>query len=153
MRTNQRCRWKRGVCVNASSTRATHPPRKANSNICTNQNLCATAFTINTSLLGPEGLRELAELNLQLAHYAAGQISKLPGYKLAFNTPFFNEFVVETPVPAEIIIKKLLDLGILPGLSLKTYFQKLDHHLLINVTEKKSKEDIDRLVSSLRSVK
>jgi glycine dehydrogenase subunit 1 len=126
---------------------------KANSNICTNQNLCATAFTINTSMLGPEGLREIAELNLQLAHYAADQIAALPGFKLSFTSPFFNEFVVETPIEAETLHKKALDLGVLAGLPLKSYYPKLDRHLLINITEKRTKEDIDRLVSVLRSVK
>jgi glycine dehydrogenase subunit 1 len=127
---------------------------KANSNICTNQNLCATAFTINTSLLGPEGLKELAELNLQLAHYAAQQLSSVPGVKLTFGAaPFFNEFVLELPFDAETAQKKLLDLGILAGLPLKAYFPKLDRHLLVNVTEQKSKADIDRLVTAFRSLK
>jgi len=125
---------------------------KANSNICTNQNLCATAFAIHTSLLGPEGLRDLAELNLQLSHYAAEQVSKIPGYKLAFKGPFFNEFVLETPSDAEALHKKALDLGVLAGFPLKSMFPTLAHHLLINVTEKKSKDDIDRLVSVLRSL-
>jgi glycine dehydrogenase subunit 1 len=126
---------------------------KANSNICTNQNLCATAFTVNTSLLGPEGLRELAELNLQLAHYAAQQLSSVPGFKLKFTAPFFNEFVLELPVDAEAAQKKLLEVGILAGLPLKPFFPTLDRHLLVNVTEQKTKADIDRLVSALRSVK
>jgi glycine dehydrogenase subunit 1 len=126
---------------------------KANSNICTNQNLCATAFTIFVSMLGPDGLRELAELNLQLAHYAADQLAHVPGYRRAFAGPFFNEFVLETPVEAEHVHKKLLELGILAGLPLKNYYPKLDRHLLINVTETKSKAEIDRLVSALRSVK
>jgi glycine dehydrogenase subunit 1 len=95
----------------------------------------------------------LAELNTQLAHYAAEQLSSLPGFKLGFSSPFFNEFVLETPVEAETLHKKLLERGFLAGLPLKTYFPKLDHHLLINVTEKKSKDDIDRLVSVLRSIK
>jgi len=126
---------------------------KANSNICSNQNLMALGFTLQTSCLGPEGLKELAELNLQLAHYAAGQIAKIPGFKLSFPNPFFNEFVVETPAPAESFHQKVLNMGILAGFPLKNYFPALDHHLLINVTEKKSVEDIDRLVSVLRSVK
>jgi len=126
---------------------------KANSNICTNQNLCATAVTINVSMLGPDGLRELSELNLQLAHYAAESLSALHGFKLHFSAPFFNEFVLQTPFDPEVLQKKSLDLGVLPGLPLKTYFPKLDRHLLINITEKKSKDDIDRLVSILRSVK
>lgn len=126
---------------------------KANSNICTNQNLCATAFTINMSLLGPQGLQELAELNLQLAHYAAEQLTQIPGFKLKFTVPFFNEFVLELPTDVETTHKKLLDLGILAGLPLKTFYPKLDQHLLINVTEKNTKQDIDRLVSALRSSK
>ncbi len=126
---------------------------KANSNICTNQNLCATAFTVHTAMLGPDGLRELGELNLQLAHYAADQLTRIPGFKLRFAAPFFNEFVLETPFDVETLQKKLLDLGVLVGLPLKNFYPKLEHHLLINVTEKKSKEDIDRLVSVLRSFK
>ncbi|MCB4756889.1 MAG: aminomethyl-transferring glycine dehydrogenase subunit GcvPA [Elusimicrobia bacterium] len=126
---------------------------KATSNICTNQNLCATAFAIHASLLGPEGLRELAELNLQIAHYAAQSLANLPGFKLTFAAPFFNEFVLELPLEAEAAHKKLLDLGIVGGLPLKSYFPKLDRHLLINATEKKSTSDIDRLVSAVRSLK
>lgn len=126
---------------------------KANSNICTNQNLCATAFTIHTSMLGPDGLKELAELNLQLAHYAAKQLSTLPGFKLKFAAPFFNEFVLEIPIDVDVAHKKLLDMGILAGLPLKTYFPKLDHHLLLNVTEQKSKADVDRLVTAFRGLK
>lgn len=126
---------------------------KANSNICTNQNLCATAFTVHVAMLGPDGLQELAELNLQLAHYAAEQLTALPGFKLKFAAPYFNEFVLETPHDPDILQKKLLELGILVGLSLKNFYPKLDRHLLVNITEKKSKEDIDRLVSVLRSIK
>lgn len=126
---------------------------KANSNICTNQNLCATAFTVNTCLLGPDGLKELAELNLQLAHYAADALSRLPGFRLTFAAPFFNEFILEVPMEAESLQKKALDVGVLPGLPLKPFFPKLDRHLLINVTERKTKADIDRLISVLRSVK
>ncbi|MFN0118341.1 MAG: aminomethyl-transferring glycine dehydrogenase subunit GcvPA [Elusimicrobiota bacterium] len=126
---------------------------KANSNICTNQNLCATSFTIQASLLGPEGLKELAELNLQLAHYAADQVAQLPGYKLKFPAPFFNEFVVETPFDGELLQKKMLDLNILAGLPLKIFYPKLENHLLINVTERRSKTEIDRLISALRSMK
>lgn len=126
---------------------------KANSNICTNQNLCATTFTMHTAMLGPDGLRDLAELNLQLAHYAAAQLAKLPGFKLAFDAPFFNEFVLEVAGDVDAMHKKLIDLGILAGLPLKMFYPKLDRHLLINVTERKSKGDIDRLVSAVGSLK
>ncbi len=126
---------------------------KAISNICSNQNLMALAVTLQSSLLGPEGLRDLAELNLQQAHYAASQISNIPGFKLHFSAPFFNEFVLELSGDAELFQQKALAMNVLPGLILKPYFPSLDRHILVNVTEKRSKEDIDRLVSVLRSVK
>ena len=98
-------------------------------------------------------LRELAELNLQLAHYAAAQLSKVAGCKLSFDAPYFNEFVLEVPGDVDAAHKKLLDLGILAGLPLKNFYPKLDRHLLINVTERKTKADIDRLVSAVGSLK
>ena len=125
---------------------------KANSNICTNQNLCATAFSIQTALLGPAGLKELAEINLQLAHYTAQQLSQITGYTLAFSAPFFNEFVVKCPVNAEYVQKKLLEIGILVGLPLRKFYPKLENHLLINVTETKTKAAIDRLVSAIKGI-
>jgi glycine dehydrogenase subunit 1 len=80
-------------------------------------------------------------------------LAKLPGTKLAFDTPFFNEFVLEIPGDVDVVHRKLLDLGILAGLPLKTLYPKLDRHLLINVTERKTKADIDRLVSAVGSLK
>lgn len=122
---------------------------KATSNICSNEALCALAFTMHLSALGKNGLKDLANLNLQKAHYAAKQITSLPGMKLAFTSPFFNEFVIQTEADPAAINAKLLKDKIIGGLALSHFYPELDHHLLFCVTEAKSKEEIDRLVAGL----
>lgn len=126
---------------------------KATSNICSNEALCALAFTMHLSALGKKGIKELANLNVQKAHYAAQEIAKIPGMRLAFAGPFFHEFVVETTLEPAKINAKLLDDQIIGGLDLSRFYPELDHHLLFCVTETKSKEDIDRLVARLGEVK
>lgn len=134
-------------------TREQHIRReKATSNICTNEALCALAAAIYLSLLGKNGLRKVAELCLQKSHYAAEQIFKIDGFKLKFSAPFFKEFVVETPIPATRIIKLLLKKNILAGIDLSVFDRKLKNCLLVSVTEKRTKKDIDSLIESLRSI-
>lgn len=126
---------------------------KAASNICSNEALCALAFTIHLSGLGKKGLREMAYLNLQKAHYAAQEISKLPGMSLAFSSPYFHEFVIKTELSPSKINEELLKHKIIGGLDLSCFYPDLNHHLLFCVTETKSKEEIDRLVTRLGEVK
>jgi glycine dehydrogenase subunit 1 len=123
---------------------------KATSNICTNQALMALAATIYMSLLGKSGLKKVAELCYQKAHYAANQISKIPGYKVSSEWLFFNEFVVDCPKDPKVVNDFLLHEGVLGGLDLGDYYPELKNKMLLAVTEKNTKEDIDLLVELLR---
>lgn len=126
---------------------------KSTSNICTNQGLMALAATVYLSLLGKKGFQQVANLCYQKAHYAAEQIAALEGYELAFNeTPFFHEFVIKTPKPVNEINLRLQDHWILGGYDLSQDYPELENHMLVAVTEKISKLDIDDFVAALEEV-
>jgi glycine dehydrogenase subunit 1 len=119
---------------------------RASSNICSNEALCALNAVIYLALLGPEGLKEIAQLNIENAHIAAEKISKLKGFKLKYDKPFFNEFAVECPMDAKKIQSALIEKGILAGIPLD------EKTMLICVTETKTEKDIDNLVSALKDL-
>jgi glycine dehydrogenase subunit 1 len=125
---------------------------KATSNICTNQGLMALASTVYMSLLGKNGLQQVANLCYQKAHYAAQKIGALPGYDLWSEAPFFHEFVVRCPQPVSEINEPLLDYGILGGYDLGQDYPELENHMLVAVTEMISSDDIDLLVEALAEV-
>lgn len=125
---------------------------RATSNICTNQGLLALAATVYLSLLGKHGLRQVSELCYQKAHYAADQISKLPGFELWSGQSFFNEFLVQCPQPAHEISDHLMEHNLLAGYPVGKDYPGMENYLLIAVTEMNTKEDIDWLVSGLEEV-
>jgi glycine cleavage system P protein (glycine dehydrogenase) subunit 1 len=125
---------------------------RATSNICTNQGLIALGTAVYLSLLGKKGLRQVAELCYQKAHYAAQELGKIKGYLVAHKEPFFHEFTLVCPKPASEINAHLLEHGILGGYELGQDYPALKNHLLIAVTEMNSKEDIDTLVEILAEV-
>ncbi|NTU75300.1 MAG: aminomethyl-transferring glycine dehydrogenase subunit GcvPA, partial [Anaerolineaceae bacterium] len=125
---------------------------KATSNICSNQGLMALAATIYCSLLGKSGLKQVAELCYNKAHYAAEEIAAIPGFEVISDQPFFHEFVVKCPVDVDEINQHLLDHGILGGFDLGSDFPALKNHMLIAVTEMISREDIGSLVEALQEV-
>ncbi|MCC6148425.1 MAG: aminomethyl-transferring glycine dehydrogenase subunit GcvPA [Anaerolineaceae bacterium] len=125
---------------------------RATSNICTNQGLIALASTVYMSLLGKNGLRQVAELCYHKAHYAAEKIGSIPGFDLCANAPYFHEFMVCCPAPVEEINSLLLEQGILGGYDLGNDYPSLKKHMLIAVTEMNSKEDIDALCEILEEV-
>jgi glycine dehydrogenase subunit 1 len=125
---------------------------KATSNICTNQGLLALAVTVYLSVMGRQGLRQVAELCYRKAHYAAQQIARLDGFRIWNEGSFFHEFVVHCPRPVKEINDGLLDYDVLGGYDLGQDYPELAGHMLLAVTEMNSKEDIDELVELLPEV-
>jgi glycine dehydrogenase subunit 1 len=118
---------------------------RANSNICTNQALTALAATVYAALMGPEGLREVAESSISKAHYLADAL-RVSGFGLRFpEAPFLWEFAVEMP-DVRRANEALLEAGIVGGLDLG------DGAMLIAVTEKRTKDEIDAFVEVVSSV-
>jgi glycine dehydrogenase subunit 1 len=124
---------------------------KATSNICTNQGLNALAATIHLSLLGREGLRDVAESSVQNAHYAWRKLQDVDGVTPLFpDTPFAREFAVATRENSRSILERGFEAGILAGVSLSRFASlEAPDGLLLAFTEKRSREEIDRLVDVL----
>lgn len=114
--------------------------QKATSNICSNESLMALFVTIYMSLMGKEGLKEAARLSYAGAHYMADKLVATGKCRLAFNRPFFNEFCVRYDGDVDALQQKFIDNGIFGGIKVA------DDTIMFAVTEKRTKEEIDKLV-------
>lgn len=125
---------------------------KATSNICSNEALCALAAAVYLSTVGKQGLRQVAELSLQKAHYAYRKLTALAGCETVFSAPFFKEFVVKFTKPVDELNQSLWNQHILGGLDLGRFYPELSGSMLLCVTEKRTKGEIDTLVKNLEAV-
>lgn len=125
---------------------------RATSNICTSEALVAIGAAIYMALIGPTGLRQVAKLCYDKAHYLSDRVASVPGFQLVDAGPFFNEFIVECPAPPAEVNHLLLERGVIGGYDLSSAYPELRGCMLLCATEVNTKVQIDGLAAALSDV-
>ena len=136
-------------CRRASSTSGVKrlPPTSALTRPC-----ARSAAHAYLSLLGKQGLKDVASLCFNKAHYAKERLKAVPGVKVMESSPTFNEFTVRLPVDAAEVAGGMIELGFAPGFPLGRYYPDMDNYLLVAVTERRTKYEIGSFAETLEHV-
>ncbi len=122
---------------------------KATSNICTNQSLNAIAAAVHLAWLGPEGLAELGRRSIRGAHYLAERLARLPGVSLAVEHEFAREFPLSLPMDPRQAVEAMAERGYLAGVPLEDEFPDIANGLLVAVTERRTRQELDGYTAAL----
>ncbi len=125
---------------------------RSRSNICTNEGLCALTAAIYLSCLGKRGIKKIAQLNHSRSEYAKNLLVGIDGVKLKFESPTFNEFILQTDIDPSEIVEKLSSKKVLAGVALKNHYRGLEDCLLVTVTEMNSPDGIDHLCKLIKEL-
>ena len=125
---------------------------KATSNICTNQGLLVTAATIHMSLLGAEGLRQVAAQCHQNTHELVDALTQIKGVELAFNAPYFHEALLRLDYPVAQVLDQLAAAGIAGGYAPAEHYPQLENSLLVCATEMRTADEIAQFTKALNAI-
>ncbi|MFH1740262.1 MAG: aminomethyl-transferring glycine dehydrogenase subunit GcvPA [bacterium] len=125
---------------------------KATSNICTNHALCALAAQAYMTLVGKQGLVQVAQVCADRAAYARQRLEAIPGVEVKRSAPIFNEFTVVLPREAGEVVNQMIERGFAAGFPLGRYYPGMEKYLLVAVTEKRTREQIGMFAEALEAV-